>query len=104
MRWDVLPRQIGTLLEPPADPRRRGSTRKRGGATDQVRLRERRKPRKCEAFGPSALLLPPPPSANSGAVIQTGNIRIMSQTSNQYAPPRGESTSLATSSGKYQDD
>src|SRR4051795_5758795 len=75
-----------------------------GGGRRAGRLIERRKPRRCEAFEPSAIVLSPPPSADSGGGIRTRDLRVMSPTSYQTAPPRAGTTSLATGRGRQQDD
>src|SRR5262249_17411008 len=45
------------------------------------------------------MVLSPPPSANSGGGIRTRDLRVMSPTSYQTAPPRGGSSSVATPGG-----
>src|SRR3954451_20981172 len=75
-----------------------------GGGRRAGRLIERRKPRRCEAFEPSAIVLSPPPSADSGGGIRTRDLRVMSPTSYQTAPPRGGSHSLATGRRSHQDE
>jgi hypothetical protein len=86
--WDVLPRHIRPLSGPgPRSGGSRGSYARRSGPPKLSR--ERRKPRGCEAFEPSAMVLSPPPSADSGGGIRTRDLRVMSPTSYQTAPPRG---------------
>ncbi len=85
---------------PPRAPRDRPHA---ASATPAETARERRKPRNSGAFEPSAVVLSPPPSADSGGGIRTRDLRVMSPTSYQTAPPRGGNSSLATSRETGQD-
>src|SRR4051794_13049511 len=66
--------------------------------------RERRKPRIHGAFEPSTAVLSPSSPAGSGGGVRTRDLRVMSPTSYQTAPPRGGKTRIATDGEAQQDD
>src|SRR3954470_12946849 len=71
-------------------PRLRRGDRRSGPAPDA------RKARRNRALRPSTAVLSPSSPADSGGGIRTRDLRVMSPTSYQTAPPRGGKTSLAT--------
>src|SRR4051795_11017531 len=78
-------------------PRLRRGDRRSGPAPDA------RKARRNRALRPSTAVLSPSSPADSGGGIRTRDLRVMSPTSYQTAPPRGGTTSIATGARSRQD-